>query len=108
MNNLEKIYQKTGLDALAFSKAYADYLITLIGQLDHSKIADCIGILEEARQKDNTIFVIGNGGSASTASHIGNDFGLAVLILHNRSLKPIQSYVNFHIIIRYLLCKYIF
>jgi D-sedoheptulose 7-phosphate isomerase len=79
MNNLDKIYQKNGLDALAFSKAYADYLITLIGQLDHSKIADCIGILEEARQNDNTIFVIGNGGSASTASHIGNDFGLAVL-----------------------------
>lgn len=85
MNNLEKIYQKTGLDALAFSKAYADYLITLIGQLDHSKIADCIGILEEARQKDNTIFVIGNGGSASTASHIGNDFGLAVLKKTNKS-----------------------
>ena len=84
MNNLEKIYQKTGLDALAFSKAYADYLITLIGQLDHSKIADCIGILEEARQKDNTIFVIGNGGSASTASHIGNDFGLAVLKKTNK------------------------
>ena len=85
MNNLEKIYQKTGLDALAFSKAYADYLITLIGQLDHSKIADCIGMLEEARQKDNTIFVIGNGGSASTASHIGNDFGLAVLKKTNKS-----------------------
>ena len=85
MNNLEKIYQKTGLDALAFSKAYAEYLITLIGQLDHSKIADCIRILEEARQKDNTIFVIGNGGSASTASHIGNDFGLAVLKKTNKS-----------------------
>lgn len=79
MNNLDKIYQKTGLDALAFSKAYADYLITLIEQLDHSKIANCIDILEEARQNDNTIFVIGNGGSASTASHIGNDFGLAVI-----------------------------
>jgi D-sedoheptulose 7-phosphate isomerase len=35
--------------------------------------------MEEARQNENTIFVIGNGGSASTASHIGNDFGLAVL-----------------------------
>jgi D-sedoheptulose 7-phosphate isomerase len=85
MNNLDKIYQKTGLDAFAFSKAYADYLITLIGQLDHSKIADCIGILEQARQNDNTIFVIGNGGSASTASHIGNDFGLAVLKKSNKS-----------------------
>jgi D-sedoheptulose 7-phosphate isomerase len=79
MNNLDKIYQENGLNALAFSKAYADYLITLINQLDHSKIAECIQILEEARQNENTIFIIGNGGSASTASHIGNDFGLAVI-----------------------------
>jgi D-sedoheptulose 7-phosphate isomerase len=84
MNNLDKIYQNTGLDAFAFSKAYADYLISLIGQLDHSKIAGCIEILEQARQNDSTIFVIGNGGSSSTASHVGNDFGLAVLKKSNR------------------------
>lgn len=85
MNNLDKIYKSTGLDAIAFSKGYVNYLITLLEQLDHAKIAECIEHLEEARQNDNTIFVIGNGGSASTASHIGNDFGLAVL---KKSNKP--------------------
>lgn len=85
MNNLDKIYKSTGLDATAFSKGYVNYLITLLQQLDHGKIAECIAHLEEARQNDNTIFVIGNGGSASTASHIGNDFGLAVL---KKSNKP--------------------
>lgn len=85
MNNLDKIYKDKGLDAIAFSKGYSDYLITLINQIDHSKIADCIEHLEEARQNENTIFVIGNGGSASTASHIGNDFGLAVLKKSNKA-----------------------
>lgn len=79
MNNLDKIYHENGLDPVAFSKSYASYLITLIKQLDHEGVAACIKELEEARQNDNTIFIIGNGGSASTASHIGNDFGLAVL-----------------------------
>ena len=73
------------MNAAAFSKGYADYLVTLIQQLDHEKIATCISHLEEARQNDNTIFVVGNGGSSSTASHIGNDFGLAVLKKSNKT-----------------------
>lgn len=85
MNNLDKIYQEQGLDAAAFSKGYADYLVTLIQKLEHEKIAQCIRYLETARQNSNTIFVVGNGGSASTASHIGNDFGLAVLKKSNKS-----------------------
>lgn len=79
MNNLDKIYQQTGLNGAEFSKGYINYLITLLGQLDHQRVAETIKVLEDARQNDNTIFVIGNGGSASTASHIGNDFGLAVI-----------------------------
>ncbi|MCA6439608.1 MAG: SIS domain-containing protein [Chitinophagaceae bacterium] len=87
MNNLDKIYQEKGLNGEAFSKAYADYLTTLLSQLDHKAIAECIRHLEEARLNDNTIFIIGNGGSASTASHIGNDFGLAVLKKTNKKVN---------------------
>ena len=79
MNNLDKIYKNTGLDVKSFSKNYVNYLITLLNKLDHQKVEECVNVLEEARQNGNTIFIIGNGGSASTASHIGNDFGLAVL-----------------------------
>lgn len=87
MNNLDKLYKEKGLEATAFSKGYVDYLITLLQQLDHEKIGACIQQLEEARQQNNTIFIIGNGGSASTASHIGNDFGLAVLKKSNRAVN---------------------
>jgi D-sedoheptulose 7-phosphate isomerase len=86
-NNLDKIYGKVGLEPKAFSKEYTNYLITVLQQVDHEKIAECIAELEKARQNDNTIFVIGNGGSASTASHIGNDFGLAVLKKSNKEVN---------------------
>jgi D-sedoheptulose 7-phosphate isomerase len=79
MNNLDTIYQKTGLNAVAFSQEYAKYLVTLLQKLDHERIAQCLEHMETARQNGNTIFIIGNGGSASTASHIATDFGSAVL-----------------------------
>ena len=79
MNNLDKIYTESGFETETFINGYTNYLITLLQQLDTKRIAECIQHLEEARQNGNTIFVIGNGGSAATASHVGNDFGLAVL-----------------------------
>ena len=85
MNNLDKLNTPGGINLQDFSKGYVDYLITLLTKLDHQKVADCIEKLENARQNGNTIFVVGNGGSAATASHIGNDFGLAVL---KKSIKP--------------------
>ena len=87
MNNLDKIYHEKGLEPEAFSSAYAEYLVTLIQKLDHKAVGDCINLLERARQNDNTIFVIGNGGSASTASHVGNDFGLAVIKKTNKAVN---------------------
>jgi D-sedoheptulose 7-phosphate isomerase len=85
MNNLDKIYQERGLDPVAFSTGYVNHLVTLLQNLDHEKVGECIKHLEQARQTDATIFVIGNGGSASTASHIGNDFGLCVLKKSHKS-----------------------
>lgn len=92
MNNLDKIYQQTGPDAVSFSKAYADYLVTLLQRLDHEKIAACIEQMEDARKNENTVFIIGNGGSASTASHIATDFGSAVLKKSsNKNTKPYRA-----------------
>jgi D-sedoheptulose 7-phosphate isomerase len=37
-----------------------------------------LNLLEETRKKDGTIYIFGNGGSASTASHFQNDFNKGV------------------------------
>jgi D-sedoheptulose 7-phosphate isomerase len=58
-----------------FCENYFRHLSDLLKSLDLEKIAAFSGALEEARQNDNTVFFIGNGGSAATASHMANDFG---------------------------------
>ena len=62
-----------------FSEDYIEYLKNLLDKINHEKFEECFEILESARKNKNNIFIIGNGGSATTASHIGNDFGLAAL-----------------------------
>ena len=79
MNNLDKIFKESNGESKKFVKLYSSYLSILLTELDSDSVAKCIDQMEEAREKNNTIFVIGNGGSASTASHVGNDFGLVVL-----------------------------
>ena len=53
-----------------------DYISTLqltMAQLPHLLIAHVIYLLQEARRKGNQVFIMGNGGSASTASHFACD-----------------------------------
>jgi len=48
------------------------YITTLqqtMDQLPQTLIAEVIGILQRARLQGNQVFILGNGGSASTASH---------------------------------------
>jgi len=75
MHTLENIL-KESTDPAQFARAYLDYLSGLLRGLDSKAIADFIRELEDARAKANTVFVIGNGGSAATASHMANDLSV--------------------------------
>ena len=59
-----------------FSDEYLQYLTTLIAQLDRSAISRFADLLLESRENKSTTFFLGNGGSASTASHFVNDVSL--------------------------------
>jgi len=50
-------------------KNYISGLQRTMDQLPHQLIADVIGILDEARLRGSQVFIMGNGGSAATASH---------------------------------------
>ncbi len=78
MNNIEHIFNESN-DAEDFATRYCDYLTNLLRRLDKKAIAQFIGELETARNNDKTVFIIGNGGSAATASHMANDIGVDVL-----------------------------
>jgi D-sedoheptulose 7-phosphate isomerase len=74
MNNVEKMVMESS-NVRSFAKSYFEYLFKLLNQIDMDAIASFVKEMEKARRDKNTIFFIGNGGSASTASHMANDFG---------------------------------
>jgi len=59
-----------------FSDAYLQYLTSLIDQLDRKSIAQFADLLLDSRDSGATTFFLGNGGSASTATHFVNDVSL--------------------------------
>ena len=59
-----------------FSDEYLQYLTVLIAQLDRASIAQFADLLLESRENQTTTFFLGNGGSASTATHFVNDVSL--------------------------------
>jgi D-sedoheptulose 7-phosphate isomerase len=59
-----------------FSDEYLEYLTTLISQLDRSPISQFADLLLQSRENKTTTFFLGNGGSASTATHFVNDISL--------------------------------
>ena len=75
MNNIDRIFTK---DPVAFAGAYLDYLKSVLSRIDNSEIGRFIETLLDARNRSATIFFIGNGGSAATASHFANDLSIGV------------------------------
>jgi D-sedoheptulose 7-phosphate isomerase len=70
MNKIDEFYIE---DIGQFSKAYFDYLKEIFEKVDVSEIGDFVRVLLSARESGSTIFFMGNGGSAATASHFAND-----------------------------------
>lgn len=59
-----------------FSQSYKHDLIQTINGVSDKEISELIDVFLEARNKGSSIYFIGNGGSASTASHFVNDLSI--------------------------------
>jgi D-sedoheptulose 7-phosphate isomerase len=73
MNNIDRIFTT---DPAAFAAAYFKYLESVLQRIDTTEIARFIDTLLDARERSATVFFIGNGGSAATASHFANDLSI--------------------------------
>ena len=62
-----------------FAREYLSGLRQLIEKVDERTIAALIGELQRAFDANRQIFIIGNGGSAATASHMACDLAKTVL-----------------------------
>ncbi|MDP3588490.1 MAG: SIS domain-containing protein [Sulfuricurvum sp.] len=61
--------------SLQSNQLYINNLIQLLQNIDYEIVDQIIKILEEAAHKQSSIYIIGNGGSSATASHMVNDLG---------------------------------
>ena len=75
MNKLDQIYSES-LSINDYSKSYIDYLSSVLSNISLTDIEKFVEVLLEARERESSIFFIGNGGSAATASHFANDIAI--------------------------------
>jgi D-sedoheptulose 7-phosphate isomerase len=55
--------------------AYLAGLAETLAALDREAVEAALEVVEDARRRGRTVFVIGNGGSATTAAHMACDLG---------------------------------
>lgn len=60
-------------ESLEIIKNYLSRVAHTLNQLPVDKIAKVVEVLDKARDKGRKVFIFGNGGSASTASHFASD-----------------------------------
>ena len=75
MNKLDQIYSES-LSINDYSKSYINYLTSVLNSISLDDIKNFVEVLLEARERESSIFFIGNGGSAATASHFANDIAI--------------------------------
>jgi len=79
--------------AARFAREYLDGLCRVIAMVDEHRIAELVFELQRAYDEDRQIFIIGNGGSAGTASHMACDLAKTVL-----GRKPDKSRRRFRVL----------
>ena len=84
MNKIESIYDN---DPAIFAKSYLTYLSETLDNISTEDIAKFIRTILDARERGATIFFMGNGGSAATASHFANDLAIGTCSYH----KPFRA-----------------
>ena len=78
MNNLENAFAEVSTIG-QYSRRYFSYLVEVLESVDEIEINKLGDVFESARANGNTIFVAGNGGSATTASSMANDIGFDII-----------------------------
>ena len=90
MKNIKTIFSQSNSPS-EFMSRYVSYLKDVLSNIDVKQVDKLVLSLEKARKNGNTIFIIGNGGSATTASSMANDLGFDII----KKLKQ-KSHLNFY------------
>lgn len=85
---LKNIFKKNSI-ASEYFRQYSRYLLHLLANLDFEIIENVAGLILAKSKAGRTVFLIGNGGSATTASHFATDLSHCGFINHRPIIKAI-------------------
>ena len=86
MNKLDKVFSQSE-NVGVFATGYLSYLKQVLTGFNVEDIVAFVEILKEVRARDAQIFFMGNGWSATTASHFANDLSIGA----NSFKKPFRA-----------------
>jgi D-sedoheptulose 7-phosphate isomerase len=86
---------------MSYVQWYLDEISSILQQLPQDQIAQIIQTLDQARMDRKKIFLIGNGGSAATASHFANDLIKSTIIDGKPRMKVIALTDNIPVMLAY-------
>lgn len=81
------------MDIKIFAKNYLDEIKKILNQIEEdllNKTEELAVLLEEAKNKKNRIFMMGNGGSGSTASHFAEDLSKGTIVGDSLRFKAVS------------------
>ncbi len=81
------------IKAREFAKNYLDELKKILDLMEEDllgKIEELAVLLQEAKNKKNRIFMMGNGGSGSTSSHFAEDLSKGTIVGESLRFKAIS------------------
>ena len=62
------------MDYTKYFNQYTSSISNLLSKVDVNLINQTVDLIKETKQKNKKIYIVGNGGSASMASHVSVDF----------------------------------
>lgn len=91
MDNNKKIQNTFQESTLHFIDSYFQEVIKCIVLLEKKSLEQIIELIMEAYRNEKKIYILGNGGGASTASHLACDLGKGTLArVYDRSEKRLH------------------
>jgi D-sedoheptulose 7-phosphate isomerase len=70
-----------------FERRFLEALAEAARAVDPAEVARAVDLLWQARERDAAVFVVGNGGSASTASHFAADLNKCAAVEGRRRFR---------------------
>jgi len=75
---------------MSYYRQYIDHLHEALSALPDQAIEEGLELIWEAREKGRSVYIVGNGGSASTGSHMACDLGKGDSVPGHRRLRIVS------------------